>query len=104
MILSLIIPWLLFVSDGHNVSSILKDFAIINITIAIGLIAATIGIEESSEKDSMMYLALSQIAIGVISYFLGLLGVELLSTLYLSLNGVSIGSALAKYLRHYEKK
>lgn len=104
MMLSICVPWFLFESHMHNVSSILKDFAIINITIAIGLIAATIGIEDSSQKDNMMYLALLQIAIGVISYFLGLLAVEILSTFYLTLNGVSIGLALAKYLRHYEKK
>lgn len=104
MILSLTVPWLILESHDHSVSSILKEFAIINISIAIGLIAATIGVENSPQKDNMMYLALLQIAIGVISYFLGLLGAEILSTLYLSLNGISIGAALTKYLRHYEKK
>lgn len=50
-----------------------------------------------------MYLGLSQIAVGVVSYFLGILSHDVISTLYLCLNGVLIGSSLTKFLRHYGK-
>lgn len=71
-------------------SNTLKEFATINITIAIGIIAAIIAMNRNNIEKDDIWIRLIQMLIGVLSYFFWLLNNNLVSRVYLILNGISI--------------